>query len=269
MSRISQTFGRLQAEGRTALMPYITLGYPEKTSTLDLVPAIAAAGADLVELGIPFSDPLADGPTIQASSQQALENGMTLALCLEQVGTLRDRGVTIPFVLMSYYNPIYQYGIERFAEDAATAGVDGVIIPDLPPEEAEATMDACQAHGVDLVFLLAPTSNVDRIRIVAQRSRGFIYLVSVMGTTGARERIAGDLPGFVARVRAETDRPLAVGFGISSPDQAAQVAALADGVIVGSALIRAIGGAEDAVEAGRGFVSTVRSGVDCAQTLLV
>ena len=264
MSQIKTTFQHLQTAGRTALIPYLTMGYPERDRALTLVPAIAEAGADLIELGIPFSDPLADGPTVQASSQKALENGMTLSLCLEQAATLRARGVAIPFVFMGYYNPIYQYGIERFAAQAAASGVDGVIIPDLPPEEAQVVLDAFERHGLDLILLLAPTSNATRIRMVAELARGFIYLVSLVGTTGARGQVAGDLPDFVDRVRAETDKPLAVGFGISTPDQAAQVAGLADGVIVGSALIKVVGAAEFPGDAAREFIAALRGGVDAS-----
>ena len=262
MNQIEKTFQRLQTAGRTALMPYLTMGYPERDSALTLVPAIAEAGADLIELGIPFSDPLADGPTIQASSQRALENGMTLRLCLAQAASLRDQGVTVPFVFMGYYNPIYQFGIERFAAQAVASGVDGVIIPDLPPEEAQAVLDAFERHGLDPILLLAPTSNATRIRMVAELAHGFIYLVSLVGTTGARGQVAGDLAELVDRVRAETDKPLAVGFGISTPDQAAQVAGLADGVIVGSALIKAIGAAEIPAHTAREFIAALRAGVD-------
>jgi tryptophan synthase alpha chain len=264
MSQIETTFQRLQTAGRTALMPYLTMGYPKRDSTLTLVPAIAEAGADLIELGIPFSDPLADGPTIQASSQKALENGMTLSLCLEQAASLRGQGVTLPFVFMGYYNPIYQFGIERFAAQAAASGVDGVIIPDLPPEEAQAALDAFESQGLDLVLLLAPTSNATRIQMVTELAQGFIYLVSLVGTTGARGQVAEDLAELVDRVRAETDKPLAVGFGISTPDQAAQVADLADGVIVGSALIEAIGAAEIPEDAARGFITALRAGMDAS-----
>jgi len=264
MSQIKTTFQHLQTAGRTALMPYLTLGYPELDSALTLVPAIAEDGADLIELGIPFSDPLADGPTIQVSSQKALGNGMTLSLCLEQAASLRGQGVTIPIVFMGYYNPIYQFGIERFAAQAAASGVDGVIIPDLPPEEAQAVLDAFESQELDLILLLAPTSNATRIRMVAELAHGFIYLVSLVGTTGARGQVAGDLAELVDRVRAETDEPLAVGFGISTPDQAAQVAGLADGVIVGSALIEAIGAAEIPENAAREFIAALRDGMDAS-----
>ncbi len=264
MNRIQATFQHLREAGDTALMPYLTMGYPERDSALSLVPAIAEAGADLIELGVPFSDPLADGPTIQASSQRALENGMSLSRCLSQARALRAAGVRIPFVLMGYYNPILQLGIERFAGEAATAGIDGVIIPDLPPEEAESVQPVLQAAGLDLVYLVAPTSDAARISTVTGRSDGFVYLVSLVGVTGARDQLTRDLGEFVARVRAATSKPLAVGFGIGTPGQAAEVAGLADGVIVGSALIKVIGGAVDPVAAARDFVAALRQGIDKA-----
>lgn len=262
MQRITTTFRRLRRSGRTALMPFLTLGYPQRDSALSLVPAIADAGADILELGVPFSDPLADGATIQAASQRALRNGMTLHVCLEQVATLRARGATLPFVLMSYYNPILQFGLEAFAASAAVAGVDGLIVPDLPPEEAGAAQAALDAHGVDLVLLLAPTSDAQRITTVAHQSRSFLYLVSLVGVTGARDQLTADLTGFVDRVRAVTDKPLAVGFGIGTPEQAAQVAHIADGVIVGSALVREIGGAASPETTAASFVRALRNGID-------
>jgi tryptophan synthase alpha chain len=265
MGKITTTFQQLRATDRAGLMPYLTMGYPELDSALSLAPALAAAGADLIELGMPFSDPLADGPTIQAASQQALANGMTMARCLEQVQALRQAGVTIPFVLMGYYNPILQYGIARFAEEAAKAGADGAIVPDLPPEEASALSRAFEANGLDLIFLLAPTSSQARIEAVAHQGRGFLYLVSLVGVTGAREHVAAALEGFVSRVRAVTDLPLAVGFGISTPGQAAQVAQIADGVIVGSALIQALDGVEDPRKAAYDFIAVLRAGMPAPQ----
>ncbi|MBN1875090.1 MAG: tryptophan synthase subunit alpha [Anaerolineae bacterium] len=258
MSRITKKFKTLAQTQRKALMPYITMGYPALESALDIVPAIAGAGADLVELGVPFSDPLADGATIQAASQVALENGMSLALCLEQAAGLRAKGVTIPFVLMGYYNPIVQFGIARFAQVAAESGIDGIIVPDLPPEESESLYNAIQSQGLDFIFLLAPTSDDARVQTVVEKSSGFVYLVSLVGVTGARTTLPSDLADFVARVRAATDKPLAVGFGISTPEQAAQVAQIADGVIVGSALIKAIGEAENPVETARSFVAALK-----------
>jgi tryptophan synthase alpha chain len=262
MSRITKTFQELRDAGRTALMPYVTLGYPGLESALELVPALAEAGADLIELGLPFSDPLADGATIQAAAQQALENGMTVPRCLEQAAALREQGVSVPFIAIGYYNPILQMGTGAFAEAAAEAGIDGAIVPDLPPEESDELRSALAAQGIDLIFLLPPTGDLARVQLVAGRTSGFLYLVSLTGVTGARDQLPDDLASFVASVRKETDLPLAVGFGISTPEQAAQVAGIADGVIVGSALIKAIGQAQDPVAAGRAFVAGLRAGID-------
>jgi tryptophan synthase alpha chain len=242
-------------------MPYLTMGYPALESALEVVPALVEAGADLVELGIPFSDPLADGATIQASSQHALENGMTLARCLDQAETLRAAGVAVPLVMMGYYNPILQMGIETFADRAAAAGVDGAIVPDLPPEESDALRDALHNRGIDLIFLLAPTANEERIRDVAGRASGFLYLVSLVGVTGERDRLPVELEDFCARVRSATDLPLAVGFGIGTPKQAGRVARIADGVIVGSAVIRSLA-AEQPVASASAFVRGLREGID-------
>jgi len=245
-------------------MPYVTMGYPAPESALDIVPALAEAGADLVELGVPFSDPLADGATIQAAGQKALANGMSLALCLEQAATLRARGVKLPFVLMGYYNPIVQFGIERFTEQAVASGIDGLIVPDLPPEEAGVLYAAATARGLDVIFMLAPTSDAARVQTVTELSSGFVYLVSLVGVTGARDSLPPDLADFVARVRAVTDKPLAVGFGIATPEQAAQVAQIADGVIVGSALVKAVGAAERPAEAARTFVAALRTTISAS-----
>jgi tryptophan synthase alpha chain len=228
-------------KGRPAFMPYVVLGYPDRESGLAVVRTLVEAGADLLELGVPFSDPLADGPTIQAATQKSLENGTTLKDCLAQVGELRRQGVGTPALLMGYINPILAYGLDRFVIDAATAGVDGLIVPDLPPEEAADLETLCGACGLALVYLLAPTSTHERIKLVAEKSRGFIYLVSLTGVTGARSDLPPDLADFVTRVRAQTDLPLAVGFGIGSGEQARAVAQLADGVIVGSALVKRAG----------------------------
>jgi tryptophan synthase alpha chain len=269
MSRITKTFELLKQNGRKALMPYVTMGYPALESALDIVPALAEAGADLVELGVPFSDPLADGATIQAAAQKALANGMSLALCLEQAATLRARGLSLPFVLMGYYNPIMQFGLERFTAQAVASGIDGLIVPDLPPEEATAVHSgalyaAAMSHGLDVVFLLAPTSDTTRVQTVTALSSGFVYLVSLVGVTGARESLPPDLADFVARVRAVTEKPLAVGFGIATPEQATQVAQIADGVIVGSALVKAVGTAEHPAEAARAFVAELRTAISAA-----
>jgi tryptophan synthase alpha chain len=267
MTRIQETFARLRREGRTALMPYLTVGFPERDSALELVPALVEGGADLIELGVPFSDPLADGATIQAAGQRALANGMTLARCLDQAAQLAP-AVAAPLVLMGYYNPILQMGVEAFARRAAASGVAAAIVPDLPPGESDALRTALRAHDIDLVFLLAPTSDEARIREVTARGSGFQYLVSLTGVTGARAHLPPGLDDLVVRVRRATDLPLAVGFGISTPAQAARVAQVADGVIVGSALIRAIaaaeaeGGPSTAAGAARAFVAALRAGID-------
>ena len=241
LQHIAQAFSRAKEQQRAALMPYYTLGYPTQRASLEVVEVIAAAGADLIELGVPFSDPLADGPTIQRSTQVALENGITLKDCLGMVQTLRGRGVTQPLLLMGYYNPILAYGPERFAAEACQAGADGLIVPDLPLEEAAALEAACRQDGLALVYLVAPTTTDARLAQVSAHSSGFVYIVSLTGVTGARTSLSAGLPEFLERVRAVTDKPLAVGFGISTPEQAARVGALAEGVIVGSAVIDAAG----------------------------
>ncbi len=264
MSRIQETFERVKSEGRAALMPYLTIGYPEKESAKTLVPIIEASGADMIELGVPFSDPLADGPTVQASTQKALANGVNLHYCLETASELRAAGVKMPFNLMGYYNPIYQMGVERFAAAAKEVGVDGVIVPDLPPEEAEGLDNALKQHDIDYIYFLAPTSDESRLQLVAEKARGFIYLVSLTGVTGARSKVSAGLPEFIERVRSATHNqtPLAVGFGVSTPEIARTVGELADGVIVGSALIKRVSDPATA-EAGAGeFVSALRQGLE-------
>jgi tryptophan synthase alpha chain len=262
MNPIEATFQQLRRSGRTALMPFLTLGYPDRDSALSLVPAIVEAGADLIELGVPFSDPLADGATIQAASQRALDNGITLRDCLDQAAGLRSRGVTVPFILMGYYNPFLQFGIELLAAEAARAGINGFIIPDLPPEEADHVRQTLEAQGLDMIFLLAPNSDETRIKTVTRISRGFVYMVSLVGVTGARNSLSSDLVEFVQRVRALTDKPLAVGFGISTPEQAALVGNIADGVIVGSALVREVGCTPEPEAAAAAFVAALRAGLD-------
>ena len=235
--RIEATFARLQAEGRTGLVVFVTVGYPDVEATLRLVPALVAGGADIVELGVPFSDPLAEGPTIQASTFHALEQGVTAATCLEVARKLRSGDAVVPLVLMGYYNPILAYGQERFCRDAADAGVDGLIVVDLPPEESAPLRDLCLAAGLRLIYLLAPTSTDERIAEVGKLAGGFIYCVSVTGVTGARDELAPDLEAFVARVRRHTDLPIAVGFGISQPKHFRAVARVADAAVIGSAII--------------------------------
>ncbi len=240
VERIAVTFARARTEGRAAFMPYYVVGYPDLPTSLEVMIALAEAGADMIEVGVPFSDPLADGPTIQAAAQRALEHGTSLADVLHIVYQLRQRGVRIPLILMGYYNPFLAYGIEELCRDAVAVSADGLIIPDLPPDERDGqeVIACCRKHGLAFIPLLAPTSTVSRIRLVTQAASGFVYLVSVTGITGVRDRLPADLEVFVSRVRSATDLPLAVGFGISTPKQAAQVAEIADGVVVGSALVK-------------------------------
>jgi tryptophan synthase alpha chain len=237
MSRIAEMFARVRAERRLALMPFMTVGYPDLDTSYELIRAMVDAGADAVELGIPFSDPLADGPTIQKSSYRALQNGTTPSDAVDIVARLRKGGVAVPLILMGYFNTFLALGEERVISDAARAGADGLIISDLPPEESDETLGRCRKHGLDLVFLVAPTSDDARMDEVVKRASGFIYCVGVVGVTGGREALAEELPGFVGRLRAKTDLPLAVGFGISKREHVEALAGLADAAIVGSAII--------------------------------
>ncbi len=239
-SRIADAFARAKGEGRTAMIPFITVGYPDLATSEEIAMALVEAGADLLEVAVPFSDPLADGSTVQRSSQVSLSQGTRLADCLELVRRLRTRGVTIPLILFGYTNPFYQYGFERLAAEAEAIGVDGFIVPDLPAEESDDLLSACHAHGRDLVFLVAPTSTDARLQLVAERASGFIYCVSLTGVTGARSDLAAGLPDYIARVRATTDLPLAVGFGISTAEHVATVGQYAEGAVVASAMINAI-----------------------------
>ncbi len=262
LQHITETFSALRNSGRCALMPYFTLGYPEPEASLAVIEAIARSGADLIELGVPFSDPLADGPTIQYSTQVALEQGVSVPRCLEMVRQIRARGVRQPLLLMGYINPLLAYGVERYAADACGAGADGLIIPDLPMEEARAVEAACRANGLALVYLVSPASPAERIAALAERTSGFLYLVSLTGVTGERAALAAGLADFVARVRQVAHVPLAVGFGISTAEQAQAVAKLADGVIMGSALVSAAGKAENPVKGAGEFVRGIREALD-------
>ncbi len=239
MSRISDKFAQLKSQGQRALMPFISAGDPNMETSYRLLFELERQGADIVELGIPFSDPIADGPTIQRASQRSLQNGTTVDDVLALVRRVRQTS-QLPLVLMTYYNLVYHYGEEQFVKAALSAGADGLIVPDLPPEEAGNLLKASDSQGLDIIFLLAPTSTPDRIELVSKSSRGFIYYVSLTGITGARGELAQGIKQQVQAIRAQTDKPIAVGFGIANAEQAAQVAAWADGVIVGSALINII-----------------------------
>jgi tryptophan synthase alpha chain len=257
LSRIGEVFGR---PGRTALMPYLTVGYPSLEATLAVVPLLEQWGCDIVELGIPFSDPLADGTTIQQASHDALHNGANPPRCLELVRELRSK-TQLPLVFMTYFNPVLHYGLAEFCRDSQQAGVDGLIIPDLPPEEGSELEAISRRQGLDLIYLLAPTSTGARVRLVGSRSRGFIYLVSTTGVTGAREKLAGGLADFVARVRQVANQPLCVGFGISTPAQAGEVAQMADGVIVGSRIVQLMSEGSDFSSLGS-FIRGLRQALD-------
>ena len=240
LTRISNAFSSAKKEGRAAFMPYLTLGYPEPMLSISLVEAAANAGADLIELGVPFSDPLADGPTIQHSTQVALSQGMTVKKCIEFVEKIRCRGVTQPLLMMGYYNPILAYGLEKYINDIVQAGADGCIIPDLPIDEALELETLCGQQQAALVYLASPNTQPDRLALLARRTSGFLYLVSVTGVTGARCGLPQDLEAFISRARAVSSCPVAVGFGIATPEQASAVGKMADGVIIGSAMVKAI-----------------------------
>jgi tryptophan synthase alpha chain len=237
VSRIERRFAQLRAEGRAGLVIYLTAGDPDPDTSLALFQGLAAAGADLVEIGMPFSDPMADGPAIQAAGQRALKRGMTLRKTLAVVRGLRERDPDTPYVLMGYYNPIYRYGAEAFAQDAVAAGVDGAIVVDLPPEEdAELALPARRA-GLDIVRLATPTSDEARLPAIVANASGFLYYVAITGITGTRSADAADISAAVARLRRFTQLPVAVGFGIKNPAQAVQVARAADAAVVGSAVV--------------------------------
>jgi tryptophan synthase alpha chain len=255
LDRIASLF----SNGHAALMPYFPIGFPDRATSLDVIEAMSKTSADAFEIGLSFSDPLADGPTVQHATQIALENGITTASCLKAVAELRARGVQQPFLLMGYYNPMMAYGLDRFVIDAAAAGVDGFIVPDLPPEEAEELDALTRQHDLALIYFLAPTSTDERIALATRSARGFIYLVALTGVTGARSELSNGLASLINRVRQQTATPLAVGFGVSTSDQAAEVSRLADGVIVGSALVRVVDQAVDKANAAAQFVSELKA----------
>jgi tryptophan synthase alpha chain len=240
VNRLERHLARARSDGRRSLVVYLCAGDPDLATTERLVPALAAAGADVIELGVPFSDPLADGPTIQAAAERALRSGTTLAGILELVSRVRGRGCEVPLVLMGYMNPFVRMGLDAFVARAAEAGVDGVIVPDLPLEEAHTLGDAAAAKELSLVLLAAPTTPPQRLRAIGSQTRGFLYFVSITGVTGARAALPADLPARLDAVRAASAAPVAVGFGISAPEQARALAEHADAVVVGSALVSEI-----------------------------
>ncbi|MFO7697825.1 MAG: tryptophan synthase subunit alpha [Anaerolineae bacterium] len=263
---IERAFRTAASEGRAALITYLTLGYPSPQASLPLVQALADGGADIIELGVPFSDPVADGPVIQRASHAALEAGITPEGCLDLAAQIRASGVGQPLVLMGYYNPIYTIGQEAYVRRCAESGVDGLIVPDLPPEEADALDAACRQHNVALIYLVAPTSSPERRAVIAARTEGFMYLVSRLGTTGRGELPVEALRAQVSALRPLAHTPIAVGFGVSTPEQVRAVAATgADGVIVGSAIVeRAVAGPE----ALRGYVAELRAALETGDPAL-
>jgi tryptophan synthase alpha chain len=266
IERIENIFAETKRQRRAALMPYFSLGFPTKELSQEITSGICRSGADLVELGIPFSDPLADGPTIQHSTQIAIQQGMHASDCLEQASNLRKQGVEVGILMMGYYNPMLAYGLKSFVEDSARAGVDGFIVPDLPVEEAGELAALCHNQGLALVPFIAPTTPDRRMVEIVNSASGFLYLVSLAGVTGERSSLPTDLKAFIERVRSKTKLPLAVGFGISTPEQAHAVGAMADGVIVGSALIRVVGESSHPVQAAQDFVAALRHGLEAAPT---
>ena len=275
MNRIEAAF-----RNKPIFMPYFPLGYPDLETSIDVIDALAKNGADLIEVGLSFSDPLADGPVIQQATQVALEKGITISKSLESVQELRRRGVDIPLVLMGYYNPMLAYGLEKFVCDAVEVGADGFIVPDLPLEESgefelalssASSMSVTDSHSplttvpahfgsaVPLIPMLAPTTPDERMERIARDAKGFIYLVSVTGVTGERKSISEGLAELISRVREHTSAPVCVGFGISTPEQARQVGALADGVIVGSACVKTIGASENPIETAIEFAKSFKS----------
>jgi len=237
MSRLTQRLTALKKNNSKALVTFITAGDPDLATTEEMIPLLEEAGADIIELGVPFSDPMADGPTIQLSSERALAAGTTLAGILESVARVRTTS-QIPIILMGYLNPIHAYGYERFCHDATGAGVDGVLLVDMPPEESHDFLHSAKSHGLNVIFLLTPTSDKSRIATVDRLGRGFIYYVTVTGVTGARQELSETLAAELSRIKKKVALPIMAGFGISTPEQAASVAGLADGVVVGSAIVK-------------------------------
>ena len=248
MTRIDDTFARLKSEGKKAFVAYVMAGDPDYDRSLEIVKSLPGAGVDIIELGAPFTDPMADGPTIQLAGQRALEAGQTMDNTLEMVRAFREENTTTPIVLMGYYNPIYNRGVERFLADAKAAGVDGLIVVDLPPEEDDELCVPAQKAGLNFIRLATPTTDDKRLPKVLQNTSGFVYYVSITGITGSAEAQAGDVAPEVARIKSQTDLPVIVGFGIRTPEGAANIARVADGAVVGSAIVAEIAKGRSAAE---------------------
>ncbi|MGA0808794.1 MAG: tryptophan synthase subunit alpha [Burkholderiaceae bacterium] len=267
-TRLLECFKALQSQGRKALIPYVTAGDPAPDETVSLMHTLVASGADVIELGVPFSDPMADGPVIQRSSERALARGVSLSNCLDWVKTFRQADTKTPVVLMGYANPIERMGVDVFVSKASQVGVDGVLVVDYPPEESEAFASALRKHDLDPIFLLAPTSSLERIQKVASLAAGYLYYVSLKGVTGAGHLDVNQVAQKLESIRSFTRLPLGVGFGISGPESAVSVGQLADAVVIGSALIRTMEEAaqqgRDTLEAARGFLNPIRQALDAA-----
>ena len=265
-TRLLECFKALQSQGRKALIPYVTAGDPSPEATVNLMHTLVASGADVIELGVPFSDPMADGPVIQRSSERALARGVSLSNCLDWVRIFRETDNQTPVVLMGYANPIERMGVNAFVAKASQVGVDGVLVVDYPPEESEAFASALRAHNLDPIFLLAPTSSLERIQKVAKLAAGYLYYVSLKGVTGAGHLDVEQVAQKLQSIRSFTNLPLGVGFGISGPESAVSVGRLADGVVIGSALIRTMEEAaqhgHDTLKAARGFLHPIRQALD-------
>lgn len=257
--RLAGAFAAMRREERVGLMPFLTVGYPDAATSLALARAMVEAGAEGLELGIAFSDPLADGPSIQRASHEALTRGVHPSDALDMVRKLRADGVAVPLILMGYFNTFLAQGEERFISEAADAGADGFIISDLPPEESDETLANCRKHGLDLIFLAAPTSDEKRLDEITKRASGFIYCVGVVGVTGARAELSDELPEFLRRMRSKTDLPLVVGFGISKREHVEALSGLADAAIVGAAIVNTIEASppDERVERVRNYVEVL------------
>ncbi|WP_417628695.1 tryptophan synthase subunit alpha [Pararhodobacter aggregans] len=259
MTRIDDTFARLKAEGKKAFVAYMMGGDPDEATSLAVMQGLPGAGVDVIELGMPFTDPMADGPTIQRAGQRALDGGMTMDKVLAMVRAFRKGDATTPIVLMGYYNPIYARGVERFLSEATEAGIDGLIVVDLPPEEDSELCLPAQAAEMNFIRLATPTTDGKRLPTVLQNTSGFVYYVSITGITGAAAAQAGDVAPEVARIKAATDLPVIVGFGITTPEQAQAIASVADGCVVGSAIVKEIGDGKPVAEI-LSFVASLAEG---------
>jgi tryptophan synthase alpha chain len=261
IGRIQKKFIDLQKNGRKAFVAYLTAGHPDLETTEKLIPALEKAGVDILEIGVPFSDPTADGPVIQASSQRALKSGVTLSNILDMIGALRNT-CDIPLVLFGYYNPIFSYGNENFAKRAIKAGVDGILVVDLPPEEAQELRQYTDPAGIDFISLIAPTTTDERISNISRNASGFLYYISITGVTGTEKPVIEHVKEDVERIHKITALPLVIGFGISTPRQASEFATCADGIVIGSALVRLIeehSGSRDLLEIASSFAREIRN----------